>query len=121
MRYLPYSFQGYHFPPFKINILDEADSITHDARIVSLWNPKFYIACKILRNCYEAFTIYSFDSYLIDCLGGEQQVVELLKDESRKQIRQHFNTCILMFGITTIEFTSYTCTNTTTHPNLPVT
>ncbi|KAH0653150.1 hypothetical protein KY290_031436 [Solanum tuberosum] len=56
--------------------------------ILSLWNPKLSLACDILRNCYEAFALYSFGSYLIACLGGERQVVELLEDESRKQISQ---------------------------------
>ncbi|CAN4109997.1 unnamed protein product [Withania somnifera] len=56
--------------------------------ILSLWNPKLSLACDILRNCYEAFALYSFGSYLIACLGGERQVVELLENESRKQIIQ---------------------------------
>ncbi|CAL5375557.1 unnamed protein product [Camellia sinensis] len=52
--------------------------------ILSLCNPKWSLACDILRNCYEAFALYSFGSYLIACLGGEQKVIELLEDESRK-------------------------------------
>ncbi|XP_070037343.1 protein LAZ1 homolog 2 isoform X2 [Nicotiana tomentosiformis] len=56
--------------------------------ILSLWNPKLSLACDILRNCYEAFALYSFGSYLIACLGGEREVVELLEDERRKQISQ---------------------------------
>ncbi|PKI43508.1 protein LAZ1 homolog 2 [Punica granatum] len=52
--------------------------------IISLWKPKLSLACDILRNCYEAFALYSFGSYLIACLGGERAVVELLEDESRK-------------------------------------
>ncbi|CAN4084636.1 unnamed protein product [Withania somnifera] len=53
--------------------------------ILSLWNPKLSLACDILRNCYEAFALYSFGSYLIACLD---KVVQLLEDESRKQISQ---------------------------------
>ncbi|CDP03061.1 unnamed protein product [Coffea canephora] len=52
--------------------------------ILSLWNPSFSLACDILRNCYEAFALYSFGSYLIACLGGERKVIELLEDESRQ-------------------------------------
>ncbi|CAA3001977.1 LAZ1 homolog 2 [Olea europaea subsp. europaea] len=54
--------------------------------ILSLWNTKLSLACDILRNCYEAFALYSFGSYLIACLGGEMKVIELLEDESRKEI-----------------------------------
>ncbi|XP_059633267.1 LOW QUALITY PROTEIN: protein LAZ1 homolog 2 [Cornus florida] len=52
--------------------------------LLSLWNPRLSLACDILRNCYEAFALYSFGSYLIACLGGEDRVIELLEDESRK-------------------------------------
>lgn len=38
-------------------------------QILSLWNPKLSLACDILRNCYEAFALYAFGSYLIACLG----------------------------------------------------
>ncbi|XP_038890330.1 protein LAZ1 homolog 2 [Benincasa hispida] len=54
--------------------------------IISLWNPRFSLACDILRNCYEAFALYSFGSYLIACLGGERRVVELLESESTIQL-----------------------------------
>ncbi|KAL0345006.1 UNVERIFIED_CONTAM: protein LAZ12 [Sesamum radiatum] len=54
--------------------------------ILSLWNTKFSLVCDILRNCYEAFALYAFGSYLIACLGGEREVVDLLEDEARKQI-----------------------------------
>ncbi|KAG2398674.1 hypothetical protein LR48_Vigan04g015700 [Vigna angularis] len=49
--------------------------------IISLWNPRLSLACDILRNCYEAFALYSFGRYLIAALGGEGKVVELLEDE----------------------------------------
>ncbi|KAK2982222.1 hypothetical protein RJ640_009154 [Escallonia rubra] len=52
--------------------------------ILSLVNPRLSLACDILRNCYEAFALYSFGSYLIACLGGERKVIDLLEDESRK-------------------------------------
>ncbi|GAV64774.1 Solute_trans_a domain-containing protein, partial [Cephalotus follicularis] len=54
--------------------------------IISLWNPKFSLACDILRNCYEAFALYAFGSYLVACLGGERRVAELLESESRKRL-----------------------------------
>lgn len=38
-------------------------------QIVSLTFPKLSLACDILRNCYEAFALYSFGRYLIACLG----------------------------------------------------
>ncbi|KAK3040342.1 hypothetical protein RJ639_026747 [Escallonia herrerae] len=53
-------------------------------QILSLVNPRLSLACDILRNCYEAFALYSFGSYLIACLGGERKVIDLLEDESRK-------------------------------------
>ncbi|KAA8534760.1 hypothetical protein F0562_029798 [Nyssa sinensis] len=56
--------------------------------ILSLWIPRLSLACDILRNCYEAFALYSFGSYLIACLGGEQQVIQLLEDESRKLLSE---------------------------------
>ncbi|EXC35621.1 hypothetical protein L484_000780 [Morus notabilis] len=54
--------------------------------IISLWNPKLSLACDILRNCYEAFALYSFGSYLVACLGGESSVIELLENQSKKQL-----------------------------------
>ncbi|CAG7869786.1 unnamed protein product, partial [Brassica rapa] len=54
--------------------------------IISLSNPKLSLPCDILRNCYEAFALYSFGSYLVACLGGERRVVELLEDESREPL-----------------------------------
>ncbi|XP_024446212.1 protein LAZ1 homolog 2 isoform X2 [Populus trichocarpa] len=54
--------------------------------ILSLWNPRMSVASDILRNCYEAFALYSFGSYLVACLGGERSVIELLENESRGQL-----------------------------------
>ncbi|GAB4853666.1 hypothetical protein Ancab_017856 [Ancistrocladus abbreviatus] len=54
--------------------------------IISLAFPKTSLACDILRNCYEAFALYAFGSYLIACLGGEDRVIQLLEDESRKML-----------------------------------
>ncbi|XP_058073668.1 protein LAZ1 homolog 2 isoform X2 [Magnolia sinica] len=56
--------------------------------LISLLIPKVSIVCDILRNCYEAFALYSFGSYLVACLGGEHRVIELLEDESRKQLSE---------------------------------
>ncbi|KAJ7294569.1 hypothetical protein O6H91_Y248900 [Diphasiastrum complanatum] len=36
---------------------------------ISLWDLKLAVACSILRDCYEAFALYAFFSYLISCLG----------------------------------------------------
>ncbi|CAI0448146.1 unnamed protein product [Linum tenue] len=55
-------------------------------QLLSLWNHKLSLACDILRNCYEAFALYSFGSYLVACLGGEGRVLEILETESRKQL-----------------------------------
>lgn len=38
-------------------------------QIIALWNSRFSIVCDILRNCYEAFALYSFWCYLVACLG----------------------------------------------------
>ncbi|XP_044463167.1 protein LAZ1 homolog 2 [Mangifera indica] len=56
--------------------------------IFSLWKQRFYVACDILRNCYEAFALYSFGSYLIACLGGERRTIDFLESKSRKQLRK---------------------------------
>ncbi|PWA54609.1 Organic solute transporter Ost-alpha [Artemisia annua] len=56
--------------------------------ILSLWQPKFALAAEILRSCYEAFALYSFGSYLIACLGGEQKVAELLENEKEKLLKK---------------------------------
>ncbi|XP_021756637.1 protein LAZ1 homolog 2-like [Chenopodium quinoa] len=56
--------------------------------IISLSNPKTSLACDILRNCYEAYALYTFGSYLISCLGGEERVLELLKNESRNVLNK---------------------------------
>ncbi|XP_039043180.1 protein LAZ1 homolog 2 [Hibiscus syriacus] len=54
--------------------------------IISLGNPRFSLACDILRSCYEAFALYSFGSYLIACIGGERRVIQLLENESIKRL-----------------------------------
>ncbi|XP_077236403.1 organic solute transporter ostalpha protein (DUF300) isoform X3 [Tasmannia lanceolata] len=54
--------------------------------LLSLWKPRFSIVCDILRNCYEAFALYCFGRYLVACLGGEESVIQMLEDESRKQL-----------------------------------
>lgn len=56
--------------------------------IISLTNPKTSLACDILRNCYEAYALYAFGSYLFACLGGEERVVDLLEDESRRALNE---------------------------------
>ncbi|XP_041009181.1 protein LAZ1 homolog 2 isoform X2 [Juglans microcarpa x Juglans regia] len=66
-------------------ILQHLRSYTNPA-IISLLFPRLSLACDILRNCYEAFALYSFGSYLVACLGGERMVIELLENNSRKQL-----------------------------------
>jgi hypothetical protein len=39
-------------------------------QIISLWHSELSLACDILRNCYEAFALYSFGRYLVACLGN---------------------------------------------------
>ncbi|KAK1263893.1 hypothetical protein QJS04_geneDACA013514 [Acorus gramineus] len=56
--------------------------------IISLWNPKLSLSCDILRNCYEAFALYSFGCYLVACLGGEERVIEILENETRKRLNE---------------------------------
>ncbi|RWR79483.1 protein LAZ1 2 isoform X1 [Cinnamomum micranthum f. kanehirae] len=56
--------------------------------LISLWKARFSMVCDILRNCYEAFALYCFGSYLVACLGGEERVRELLENESRKQLTE---------------------------------
>ncbi|GMN52964.1 hypothetical protein TIFTF001_022096 [Ficus carica] len=70
-------------------ILQHLRSYTNPS-IISMWNPRLSLACDILRNCYEAFALYSFGSYLVACLGkslarGESSVIELLENQSKKQ------------------------------------
>ncbi|KAL8137217.1 hypothetical protein V2J09_003218 [Rumex salicifolius] len=55
---------------------------------ISLTNPRTSLACDILRNCYEAFALYAFGSYLVACLGGEDKVIEMLEDDSSKLLRK---------------------------------
>eukprot|EP00850_Spirogloea_muscicola_P008365 SM000044S16012 [mRNA] locus=s44:499621:502471:- [translate_table: standard] len=47
----------------------------------SLWRPELTMVCDSVRNCYEAYTIYSFGSYLMACLGGEERVIEKLEGQ----------------------------------------
>ncbi|KAJ7295140.1 hypothetical protein O6H91_Y211300 [Diphasiastrum complanatum] len=50
---------------------------------LSLWNPKLALECDILRNCYEAFALYSFGCYMIACLGGDDRVVEFFERQAK--------------------------------------
>lgn len=42
----------------------------------------YAIYIETLRDCYESYVLYSFFQYLIKVLGGEEQLVLLLKDKS---------------------------------------
>ncbi|KAG9137952.1 hypothetical protein Leryth_025508 [Lithospermum erythrorhizon] len=37
--------------------------------------------CEIIRDCYEAFALYCFERYLIACLGGEENTIELMESQ----------------------------------------
>ncbi|CAM6119218.1 unnamed protein product [Calypogeia fissa] len=50
---------------------------------LSLWHPDLSLACNILGNCYEAYALYSFGSFLIACLGGEDRVIQLFEREGK--------------------------------------
>ncbi|ONK75105.1 uncharacterized protein A4U43_C03F13370 [Asparagus officinalis] len=56
--------------------------------IISLSKAKFSIVCDILRNCYEAFALYCFGSYLVACLGGDERVAEILDKGSKKKLQE---------------------------------
>lgn len=56
--------------------------------IISLWKANFSIVCDILRNCYEAFALYCFGSYLAACLGGEERVADILDEGSQKMLQE---------------------------------
>ncbi|RWR84560.1 protein LAZ1 isoform X1 [Cinnamomum micranthum f. kanehirae] len=50
---------------------------------VSLMNPSISVDCEILRDCYEAFAMYSFGRYLVACLGGEKNTIRFMKRQGR--------------------------------------
>ncbi|XP_021597433.1 protein LAZ1 homolog 2 isoform X3 [Manihot esculenta] len=56
--------------------------------IIALWNSRLSLMCDTLRNCYEAFALYAFGSYLVACLGGEKRVIEFLENEKQKWLNQ---------------------------------
>ncbi|XP_047043238.1 protein LAZ1 homolog 2-like [Lolium rigidum] len=56
--------------------------------VISLWHSELSLACDILRNCYEAFALYSFGRYLVACLGGERQVVGLLENKRMEELSE---------------------------------
>ncbi|KAJ0987492.1 hypothetical protein J5N97_005848 [Dioscorea zingiberensis] len=56
--------------------------------VISLSTPRLSLVCDILRNCYEAFALYSFGSYLAACLGGEVKVIEFLENEAKKSLHE---------------------------------
>ncbi|XP_050218886.1 protein LAZ1 homolog 2 isoform X2 [Mercurialis annua] len=58
------------------------------SKVISLWNHKMSLVCDILRNCYEAFALYAFGSFLVACLGGEKRVIELLDNEADRRLNQ---------------------------------
>ncbi|PIA46821.1 hypothetical protein AQUCO_01500397v1 [Aquilegia coerulea] len=54
---------------------------------ISLVDPSISVYCEILRDCYEAFAMYSFGRYLVACLGGEERTIEFMKREGRASAR----------------------------------
>lgn len=46
------------------------------------------IYCKIMGDCYEAFALYSFGQYLIECLGGEDMAVQKLAKQGAEEAQE---------------------------------
>ncbi|CAN1224241.1 Protein LAZ1 homolog 2 [Linum grandiflorum] len=65
--------------------------------LLSLWNHKLSLACDILRNCYEAFALYSFGSYLVACLGDSkrQLVKPLMQEQEQDEEKQDHHVAAL--------------------------
>lgn len=51
----------------------------------SLCYSNFSIYFRIMGDCYEAFALYSFGSYLIACLGGEESAVSTLAKQGAEE------------------------------------
>ncbi|KAL0651986.1 hypothetical protein Bca4012_094677 [Brassica carinata] len=69
--------------------------------IISLSNAKLSLPCDILRNCYEAFALYSFGSYLVACLGDTTLLCSIsLLSESRTMFmfKPNYPICICSGG-----------------------
>eukprot|EP00249_Psilotum_nudum_P021549 c28152_g1_i1 orf=571-2082(+) len=49
---------------------------------LSLCSSHFALEWEILRDCYEAFALYSFGRYLIACLGGEDRTIEMMERQA---------------------------------------
>ncbi|KAL5704146.1 Protein laz1 [Ranunculus cassubicifolius] len=50
---------------------------------ISLAQPSISVYFEILRDCYEAFAMYSFGRYLVACLGREERTIEFMRKEGR--------------------------------------
>ncbi|KAL5699578.1 Protein laz1 [Ranunculus cassubicifolius] len=50
---------------------------------ISLLEPSSSVYFEIMRDCYEAFAMYSFGRYLVACLGGEDRTIVFMKREGR--------------------------------------
>jgi hypothetical protein len=51
---------------------------------VTLKYPGSALIFNLLRDCYEAYTIYAFGSFLIECMGGEDKVIQKLEANVEK-------------------------------------
>ncbi|KAI5061035.1 hypothetical protein GOP47_0023540 [Adiantum capillus-veneris] len=49
---------------------------------VSLCSSHAALVFEIVRDCYEAFALYSFGRYLIACLGGEEKTMESMERQA---------------------------------------
>lgn len=49
---------------------------------VSFCSSEAAMVFEIVRDCYEAFALYSFGRYLVACLGGEDKTVESLERQA---------------------------------------
>lgn len=49
---------------------------------VSLYTTEAALEWEILRDCYEAFALYSFGRYLVACLGGEDKTIQSMERQA---------------------------------------
>lgn len=49
---------------------------------VSFCSSRAALVFEIVRDCYEAFALYSFGRYLVACLGGEDKTIESLERQA---------------------------------------